>query len=45
LTPHTGFYSVESLVDLQTKAAQEVARVLRGERPRNPVNPEVLPAT
>jgi D-3-phosphoglycerate dehydrogenase len=42
LTPHTGFYSVESLVELQTKAAQEVARVLRGERPRNPVNPEVL---
>jgi D-3-phosphoglycerate dehydrogenase len=42
LTPHTGFYSVESLEDLQTKAAQEVVRVLRGEKPRNPVNPEVL---
>lgn len=42
LTPHTGFYSVESLEDLQTKAAQEVVRVLRGEKPRFPVNPEVL---
>ncbi len=42
LTPHTGFYSLESLADLQTKAAQEVVRVLQGERPRNPVNPEVL---
>jgi D-3-phosphoglycerate dehydrogenase len=45
LTPHTAFYSLESLVELQTKAAQEVARVLQGERPRNPVNPEVLEST
>jgi D-3-phosphoglycerate dehydrogenase len=44
LTPHTGFYSIESLEDLQTKAAQEVVRVLRGEKPRSPVNPEVLEA-
>ncbi|MFQ5857214.1 MAG: C-terminal binding protein [Anaerolineae bacterium] len=42
LTPHIGFYSEESLVELQTKAAQEVARVLSGESPRYPVNPEVL---
>ena len=42
LTPHTAFYSVEALEDLQTKATQEVVRVLRGERPRNPLNPEVL---
>jgi D-3-phosphoglycerate dehydrogenase / 2-oxoglutarate reductase len=42
LTPHTAFYSEESLAELQTKAAQEVVRVLRGEAPRNPVNPEVL---
>src|SRR5215469_1869871 len=42
LTPHTSFYSEESLVDLQTKAAEEVVRVLSGEPPRNPVNPEVL---
>jgi len=42
LTPHTGFYSVESLDELQTKAAQEVVRVLRGQMPRYPVNPEVF---
>lgn len=42
VTPHTSFYSEESLVDLQTKAAEEVVRVLNGQAPRNPVNPEVL---
>ncbi|OFW15657.1 MAG: hydroxyacid dehydrogenase [Acidobacteria bacterium RIFCSPLOWO2_02_FULL_67_21] len=42
ITPHTSFYSEESLVELQTKAAQEVAAVLTGKPPRNPVNPEVL---
>ncbi len=42
LTPHTGFYSEESLAELQTKAAEEVVRVLSGEAPRNPVNPEML---
>ncbi len=41
LTPHTSFYSEESLIDLQTKAAEEVLRVLSGRAPRNPVNPEV----
>jgi D-3-phosphoglycerate dehydrogenase len=42
ITPHTSFYSEESLVELQTKAAQEVVAVLSGKSPRNPVNPEVL---
>jgi D-3-phosphoglycerate dehydrogenase len=42
LTPHTAFYSEEALLDLQTKAAEDVARVLSGERPIYPVNPEVL---
>jgi D-3-phosphoglycerate dehydrogenase len=42
LTPHTSFYSVESLVDLQVKAADEIVRVFNGEMPRNPVNPEAL---
>jgi D-3-phosphoglycerate dehydrogenase / 2-oxoglutarate reductase len=41
LTPHTSFYSEESLLDLQTKAAEEVLRVLTGEAPKNPVNPEI----
>jgi D-3-phosphoglycerate dehydrogenase / 2-oxoglutarate reductase len=42
LTPHLAFYSRESVIELQTKAAEEVARVLKGERPRSPVNPEVI---
>lgn len=42
LTPHAAFYSEESLIDLQTQAAQEVARVLKGERPVSVVNPQVL---
>ncbi len=42
ITPHTSFYSEESLVELQVKAAQEVVAVLSGRSPRNPVNPEVL---
>jgi D-3-phosphoglycerate dehydrogenase len=44
LTPHTSFYSEESLQDLETKAAEEVVRVLQGQAPRNPVNPEALKA-
>ncbi|MFI5057336.1 MAG: C-terminal binding protein [Candidatus Acidiferrales bacterium] len=45
LTPHTSFYSVESLVELQVKAAEEVVRVLTKQPPRNPVNPEALQRT
>src|SRR5216684_1935438 len=45
ITPHTSFYSEESLVDLQVKAAQEVVRVLSGQAPRNPVNPEAVQRT
>jgi D-3-phosphoglycerate dehydrogenase / 2-oxoglutarate reductase len=37
LTPHTGFYSVEALDELQTKCASDVARVLCGEPPVYPV--------
>ena len=44
LTPHMSFYSEESLVDLQTKAAEEIVRVVSGQALRNPVNPEVLKA-
>jgi D-3-phosphoglycerate dehydrogenase len=39
LTPHTAFYSVEALEELQTKCASDVARVLSGERPVYPVKP------
>lgn len=37
LTPHTAFYSVEALIELQTKCATDVARVLSGEPPVYPV--------
>jgi D-3-phosphoglycerate dehydrogenase / 2-oxoglutarate reductase len=37
LTPHTAFYSVEALAELQTKCASDVARVLAGEPPVYPV--------
>jgi D-3-phosphoglycerate dehydrogenase / 2-oxoglutarate reductase len=37
LTPHTAFYSVDALNELQTKCASDVARVLSGEPPVYPV--------
>jgi D-3-phosphoglycerate dehydrogenase len=37
-TPHSAFYSVEGFVELRTKTAEEVRRILLGEPPRNPVN-------
>jgi len=37
LSPHTGFYSVDALNELQTKCASDVARVLSGEQPVYPV--------
>lgn len=42
ITPHTSFYSEESLLELQRKAAEEVVAVLTGKPPRNAVNPEAL---
>lgn len=44
LTPHTGFYSEDALLDLQTTVATDVAAVLGGKRPKFPVNPKVLDA-
>ena len=41
-SPHTAFYSVEALAELQAKAAQGVVDVLKGEKPVYPVNPDVL---
>jgi D-3-phosphoglycerate dehydrogenase len=38
LSDHTGWYSEESVEELQTKAALELARILRGEAPRHWVN-------
>jgi D-3-phosphoglycerate dehydrogenase len=37
ITPHTGFYSVEALLELETKCARDVAAVLSGEKPVYPV--------
>jgi D-3-phosphoglycerate dehydrogenase len=42
LTPHTGFYSIEALEELQTKTARGVVDVLQGNKPVYPINPEVL---
>lgn len=41
-TPHVAFYSEESLVELEIKAAENVAAILSGRRPTSVVNPEVL---
>jgi D-3-phosphoglycerate dehydrogenase len=38
LTPHTAFYSVEALEELQSKCASDVARVLSGERAIYPIS-------
>ncbi|MGH6675272.1 MAG: NAD(P)-dependent oxidoreductase, partial [Xanthobacteraceae bacterium] len=38
LTPHTAFYSVEALEELQTKCASDVARVLLGEQAVYPIS-------
>jgi D-3-phosphoglycerate dehydrogenase len=41
VTPHVGFSSAASVADLQRRAAEHAAQVLRGELPRHVVNPEV----
>ncbi len=45
LTPHSAFYSEQGLVEMRTKAAAEVRRVLEGGRPRNCVNGQYLSAS
>jgi len=42
LTDHAGWYSEDSIVELQTRAAKAVAAVLTGERPESVVNPSVF---
>ena len=41
ITPHSGYYSEESLIDVLRQAEEEVFRVLSGGLPRNLVNTEV----
>jgi len=43
LTPHAGYYSDESLIDLQTKAGLYTAQVLCGKKPEGLANPDVIP--
>lgn len=38
LTDHVGWYSVESIVELKRKAAENVRDVLKGGKPKYPVN-------
>jgi D-3-phosphoglycerate dehydrogenase / 2-oxoglutarate reductase len=38
LTPHTAFYSIEALNELQSKCASDVARVLSGEKAIYPIS-------
>lgn len=38
VTPHAGWYSEASKLDVRVKANEDVARVLSGEAPRSPVN-------
>jgi D-3-phosphoglycerate dehydrogenase len=42
VTPHAAFVSAESLANLRSRAARQVAVALAGGRPENVVNPEVL---
>jgi D-3-phosphoglycerate dehydrogenase len=42
VTPHVAFFSQEATLELEQRAAREVARVLTGRMPDNLVNPAVL---
>jgi D-3-phosphoglycerate dehydrogenase len=43
ITPHAAFVSPQSLIELRTRVARQVAAVLSGTRPENIVNPEAVP--
>jgi phosphoglycerate dehydrogenase-like enzyme len=42
LTPHVAGVTEEAMMNMARTAAEDILRVLCGERPRHPVNPEVL---
>ena len=42
VTPHTAFFSQEAVLELEERAAGEVAAVFQGRMPDNVVNPDVL---
>ncbi len=41
ITPHTAFFSQASTLELETRTAQEVVRVVNGGEPENFINPDV----
>jgi D-3-phosphoglycerate dehydrogenase len=41
ITPHTAFFSQASTLELETRTAREVIRVVNGDEPENFINPEV----
>jgi D-3-phosphoglycerate dehydrogenase len=44
VTPHTAFYSDEAFIASRIRVGEEIANIIRGERPRNVVNPAVYGA-
>ncbi len=38
ITPHIAWYSEQAMIDMRTRAAEDVLHILRGEKPRTPVN-------
>jgi len=38
VTPHSAWYSEEAKIEMRTRAAEEVVRVLNGGKPRSPAN-------
>ena len=42
VTPHTAFFSQEAVLELEERAAGEVARVFQGQMPDNLINTQVL---
>lgn len=45
ITPHTAFFSQASTLELETRTAQEVVRVVNGQQPQNFINPGVAGKT
>lgn len=42
ITPHFGFYSERSIMEVRKKSAENIARILSGKKPENVVNKELL---
>jgi D-3-phosphoglycerate dehydrogenase len=42
ITPHAAFYSETAIEELQHKAVGRVLQALKGERPSNIINPDVV---